>query len=96
VPTPTPPPPPTEPPPPPPTPTPTPTPITVGEYRCVFLAVAAFGINADGFEVGSVSGPDDPMAVVIGQNPAPGTELPPGSEIDLLTQAEPVETCPPD
>ncbi len=97
TPTPPPPPPPTEPPPPPPTPTPTPTPapITVGEYRCVTLANAAFQIDNDGFEVGSVSGPNEPDAVVIGQDPAQGTQLPPGSEIDLTTEAQPVATCPP-
>jgi serine/threonine-protein kinase len=95
VPTPTPPPPPTEPPPPPPTPTPTPEPLEVGDYRCVTLANAAFQIDNDGFEVGSVSGPNDPDAVVIAQDPAQGAELPPGSEIDLTTQTPPVETCPP-
>jgi serine/threonine-protein kinase len=95
VPTPTPPPPPTEPPPPPPTPTPTPEPLEVGDYRCVTLAIAAFQIDNDGFEVGSVSGPNDPDAVVIAQDPAQGAELPLGSEIDLTTQTPPVETCPP-
>jgi beta-lactam-binding protein with PASTA domain len=93
VPTPTPPPPPTEPPPPP--PTPTPEPLEVGDYRCVTLAVAAFRIDFDGFEVGSVSGPNDPDAIVLAQDPAPGAEAPPGSAIDLTTQALPVETCPP-
>jgi hypothetical protein len=61
----------------------------------VTLAVAAFRIDFDGFEVGSISGPNDPDAIVLAQDPAPGTEAPPGSAIDLTTQALPVETCPP-
>ncbi len=94
TPTPPPPPPPTEPPPPPPTPTPAPQPITVGEYRCMLLAIAEFQIEADGFEVGSVSGPNEPDAEVVAQDPAPGEERLPGSEIDLTTEAQPVATCP--
>jgi eukaryotic-like serine/threonine-protein kinase len=96
TPTPPPPPPPTQPPPPPPTPTPTPPPITVGEYRCVLLAIAAFQIEADGFQVGNISGPNDPDAEVVAQDPAPGEVRPPGSQIDLTTEAQPVATCPTD
>jgi eukaryotic-like serine/threonine-protein kinase len=94
TPTPPPPPPPTQPPPPPPTPTPTPPPITVGEYRCVLLAIAEFQIEADGFQVGNISGPNDPDAEVVAQDPAPGEMRPPGSQIDLTTEAQPVATCP--
>jgi beta-lactam-binding protein with PASTA domain len=82
------------PPPPPPTPTPTPPPITVGEYRCVLLAIAEFQIEADGFVVGSISGPNDPDAEVVAQDPAPSEQRPPGSQIDLTTEAQPVATCP--
>jgi beta-lactam-binding protein with PASTA domain len=84
----------TPPPPPPPTPTPAPAPITVGEYRCVLLAIAEFQIDADGFNVGTVSGPNDPDAVVVAQNPAPGAQRLPGSSIDLTTEAQPAATCP--
>ena len=84
----------TPPPPPPPTPTPTPAPITVGDYRCVLLAIAEFQIDADGFNVGTISGPNDPDAVVVAQDPAPGTARPPGSAIDLTTETQPAATCP--
>jgi serine/threonine-protein kinase len=84
----------TPPPPPPPTPTPTPAPITVGDYRCVLLAIAEFQIDADGFDVGSISGPNDPDAVVVAQDPAPGVKRPPGTDIDLTTEAQPAATCP--
>ena len=94
TPTPPPPPPPTPTPPPPPTPTPAPQPITVGEYRCMLLAIAEFQIEADGFEVGDISGPNDPDAEVVAQDPAPGEERLPGSAIDLTTEAQPVATCP--
>jgi beta-lactam-binding protein with PASTA domain len=84
----------TPPPPPPPTPTPTPAPITVGDYRCVLLAIAEFQIDADGFDVGTISGPNNPDAVVVAQDPAPGAERAPGTNIDLTTEAQPVATCP--
>jgi hypothetical protein len=91
TPTPPPPPPPTEPPP---TPTPTPAPLTVGEYRCDLLAVARIKIENDGFQVGSVSGPNDDASVVVAQDPAQGELRPPGSQIDLTVVAQPAETCP--
>ena len=94
TPTPPPPPPPTEPPPPPPTPTPAPEPITVGDYRCKLLAIAQFEIESAGFEVGDVSGPNDPESEVVAQDPAPGEERLPGSTIDLTTENQPVATCP--
>jgi beta-lactam-binding protein with PASTA domain len=84
----------TPPPPPPPTPTPTPAPVTVNDYRCVLLAISEFQIDADGFTVGSISGPNDPNAVVVAQDPAPGAQRPPGSAIDLTTESQPVATCP--
>ncbi len=99
-PTPTPPPPPpptpTPPPPPPPTPTPTPEPepLEVGEYRCVLLAIAEVQIEADGFEVGNISGPDEDDAMVVDQDPEPGDERSPGAAIDLVTESQPVATCP--
>jgi beta-lactam-binding protein with PASTA domain len=96
TPTPAPTPPPTPPPPPPPTPTPTPAPIAVGNYTCVLLVQAQAQIEIDGFEVGSISGSNDPASIVIAQDPAPGTLRPRGSEIDLTTQDQPVETCPAD
>lgn len=85
---------PTPPPPPPPTPTPEPEPLTVGEYRCVPLADARLEIEADGFEVGSISGPNGDDAVVVAQAPAPGEERNPGAAIDLTTEVQPVATCP--
>jgi hypothetical protein len=60
----------------------------------VLLAIAEFQIEADGFEVGSVSGPNDPDAIVVAQDPPPGEERNPGAAIDLTTEAQPVATCP--
>ena len=51
-------------------------------------------LDADGFEVGNVSGPNDPDSMVVAQDPAPGELRPPGSEIDLTTEPQPVATCP--
>jgi beta-lactam-binding protein with PASTA domain len=93
-PTPTPPPPPTAPPPPPPTATPTQAPITVDDYRCTLLALAQAEIQNDGLTVGSVSGPNDPAAIVVWQNPEPGDVVPPGTEVDLTTVDAPAPTCP--
>jgi beta-lactam-binding protein with PASTA domain len=60
----------------------------------VLLAVARIQIENDGFEVGSVSGPNDDASVVVAQDPSPGDSRPPGSEIDLTVVAQPAETCP--
>jgi beta-lactam-binding protein with PASTA domain len=68
--------------------------LTVGEYRCTLLALAKAEIQNDGFAVGSVSGPDDDASLVVAQDPAPGVQVPPGTQIDLTVVAEPAETCP--
>ena len=92
-PTPTPPPPPTPTPPPPPTPTPQ-VDLQVGEYRCQLLGLARAEIEIDGFEVGSISGPNDDASWVVWQDPQPDSEEPPGTEIDLWTVEQPAPTCP--
>jgi serine/threonine-protein kinase len=90
IPTPTPPPPPTQPP-----PTPTPGPITVGEYRCVLLLFAQVEIENDGFQVGTIHGPDQADTYVVWQDPAPGLKRPRGTEIELWTVEQPAPTtCP--
>ena len=73
---------------------PTPAPITVGEYRCTILALSESQIDADGFTVGSVSGPNAPDSIVIAQDPAPGLKRAAGSPIDLTVVTAPAETCP--
>jgi serine/threonine-protein kinase len=86
---------PTPPPTPPPvTPAPTPERITVGEYRCNILALAEGEISVDGFTVGSISGPNNPDAMVVWQQPAPGVKRAPGTAIDLWTVDQPAPTCP--
>jgi eukaryotic-like serine/threonine-protein kinase len=76
-----------------PTPTPTPAPINVGDYRCVTFEEATDAIEADGFTVGDVTTvpetyPGGPEALVIDQDPNPGTKRKPGTAIDL-TVADP-------
>jgi membrane peptidoglycan carboxypeptidase len=81
-----------------PTPPPTeaPEPVTVRDYRCVTFDEALTLIQEDGFELGEVVPSDgSPDDIVIAQNPAPDSEVPPGSAIDLAIQPEPVEPCPP-
>jgi serine/threonine-protein kinase len=89
---------PTPPPPPPPTPAPTPVPtpapLTVHDYRCRLLAVARAEIQNDGFTVGSISGPNDDASVVIAQDPAPDSQRPPLSKINLTVVDPPAATCP--
>ena len=52
-------------------------------------------IENDGFEVGSISGPNADEAVVVWQQPQPGAERPAGIEIDLWTVDQPAPTtCP--
>ncbi len=87
-----------------PTPTPVPTPIVtpapfpVYDYRCVQLAAAEAALQADGFTVGTITGPSgfDTTWPVGGQNPAPGATAVPGTPIDL-TVYDPASlaTCPP-
>jgi serine/threonine-protein kinase len=87
--------------PPPPTPTPTPAPINVGNYLCMTLEEASDAIVADGFKVGTVTPepagyPGGPDAIVIDQDPNPGTKHRPGTSIKL-TVYDPASlaTCPP-
>jgi beta-lactam-binding protein with PASTA domain len=73
-------------------PTPTTAPIAVGNYKNVALSIAQAQLQTDGFTLGTVSPPGaDPSWCVIDQNPAPGTQRPPGTAIDLTTDTAP---CP--
>ncbi|HEY4227829.1 MAG TPA: Stk1 family PASTA domain-containing Ser/Thr kinase [Candidatus Limnocylindrales bacterium] len=76
------------------TPKPTPSTLTVKDYRCTLLAIAQAQIQNDGFALGSVSGPNDPASIVVAQDPAPNTQQPPGTPINLTVVAAPAETCP--
>ena len=76
------------------TPAPTPQRITVGDYRCNILVLAQGEISNDGFQVGTISGPNNPDAMVVWQQPAPGVKRAPGTEIDLWTVDQPAPTCP--
>jgi beta-lactam-binding protein with PASTA domain len=106
TPTPTPPPTPTPTPPPTPTPAPTPepTPVQVGNYAagCAETLEQATGeIGAAGLTLGAVfSGsssnfgqPDPATWLVAQQYPAPGSLVPPGTEVDLLVKS-PADVCP--
>jgi serine/threonine-protein kinase len=92
TPTPTPPPTPTPTPPPTPTPTPPPTPtpgpVNVGDYTCQTLEDATTNIGDDGFSGGVLTpvSPGSPAQdwLVVGQDPAPGSKQPLGTEIDLM------------
>jgi eukaryotic-like serine/threonine-protein kinase len=86
-----------------PTPTPRPTPPpppptqnlrNVGDYRCQVLDVAKADIANDGFQVGTITGPNNDVALVTWQDPQPGSKHPPGSTIDLWTVDQPAPTCP--
>jgi serine/threonine-protein kinase len=87
-----------------PTPTPQPTPPpppptqnlrNVGDYRCVLLALASSEISNDGFQVGTITGSQDPASIVMWQDPQPGSKRPPGSAINLWTVDQPAPTtCP--
>jgi eukaryotic-like serine/threonine-protein kinase len=92
---------PTEAPTPTPSPAPTPSPVadlTVGDYRCITVAVAQSQLESDGFTLGTVTKPSgsDPSWPVGEQSPAPDSKEPPGSRIDL-TVYDPASlaTCPP-
>lgn len=88
-----------------PTPTPSPAPtatpvadLTVGDYRCLNLADAQAQLDADGFTLGTVTKPSnaDPSWPVGIQDPAPGSEEPPGTRIDLeVFEPSSLATCPP-
>ncbi len=86
---------------PPPTEAPTPTPVadlTVGDYRCVAFTDAQSTLESDGFTLGTVTAPPgyDTSWPVGGQDPAPGSEAPPGSRIDLdVYDPASLATCPP-
>ena len=93
---------PTPPPTPAPTPTPTPGPSNVGSYVCMTFAAAQVAIEADGFNVGAITylppgyTGTDPNQVVTAQSPAPGTNRPHGSTIDLsVYDSASLATCPP-
>jgi hypothetical protein len=59
------------------------------------LLLARTAIENDGFEVGTISGPNDDAAYVVWQQPQPGAQRPPGAEIDLTTVDQPAPTtCP--
>ena len=93
-----------------PTPTPAPTPTrqptpppppptqnlkNVGDYRCVLLALASSEISNDAFQVGTITGSQDPASIVMWQDPQPGSKRPPGTAIDLWTVDQPAPTtCP--
>jgi eukaryotic-like serine/threonine-protein kinase len=87
-----------------PTPTPQPTPQpppptqnlrNVGDYRCVLLALAESEIGNDGFQVGTITGSQDPASIVTWQDPAPGSKHSPGTAINLWTVDQPAPTtCP--
>jgi serine/threonine-protein kinase len=87
-----------------PTPTPRPTPPpppptqnlrNVGDYRCVLLALASSEISNDGFQVGTINGPQPPESWVMWQDPQPGSKHAPGTAIDLWTVDQPAPTtCP--
>jgi beta-lactam-binding protein with PASTA domain/tRNA A-37 threonylcarbamoyl transferase component Bud32 len=83
---------------PPPTPTPTPTPaptmLQVGEYRCTLLAIAQAEIDNDHFQVGTISGPNDPASIVVQQDPLPNTLASSGASINLTVVSAPAATCP--
>jgi len=93
---------PTPPPTAPPTPTPTPLPTTpvvtpgvrpVGNYTCMTLTQASAAIGADGFTLGTVTGP--PSGKVVAQSPAAGSIEAVGSSIDLTFEDPPTSiTCP--
>ena len=93
---------PTPPPTAPPTPTPTPLPTTpvvtpgvrpVGNYTCMTLAQASAAISADGFTLGTVTGP--PSGKVVAQSPAASSIEAVGSPIDLTFEDPPTSiTCP--
>jgi beta-lactam-binding protein with PASTA domain/tRNA A-37 threonylcarbamoyl transferase component Bud32 len=88
---------------PPPTPTPTPAPINVGDYQCVTLEEATDQIEADGFNVGTITPqpagyPGGSDALVIDQDPNPGAKRKPGTKINLTVYdpaSYPFATCPP-
>lgn len=83
------------------TPTPpatvSPTPVTVAYYLCVDLATARAQIEGAGLKVGTLvyqgGGSGDDSWIVHDQFPAPGTRVPPGSEVSLILDA-PDAPCP--
>ncbi|MBF6605958.1 MAG: Stk1 family PASTA domain-containing Ser/Thr kinase [Chloroflexi bacterium] len=80
---------------PPPTATPQPTPTfgTVGNYSCKTFAEASAAISADGYTLGSFSGP--PSGKVVAQTPAAGSSEPPGMSIGLTFEDPPTSiSCP--
>ena len=82
-----------------PVPTPPPPPPTqnmknVGDYRCQLLAIAKNAIGLDDFTVGTINGPTAVDSWVVWQDPAPGSNQPAGSAIDLWTVDQPAPTCP--
>ena len=77
-----------------PTPTPAPTMLKVGEYRCTLLAIAQAEIENDHFQVGTITGPNDPASIVVAQDPAPNTLANAGTNINLTVVSAPAPTCP--
>jgi hypothetical protein len=66
----------------------------VHDYRCTLLEIAQAEIQNDHFALGSVSGPNDPASIVVAQDPAPNTQEPAGTPINLTVVSAPAETCP--
>jgi beta-lactam-binding protein with PASTA domain len=81
-------------PPPPPPPTPTPAPVSVADYRCDVVGIARVRIENDRLVVGSITDPSDDNAMVVWQDPEPGTVVPPGTAVNLITVKQPAPTCP--
>jgi beta-lactam-binding protein with PASTA domain len=69
--------------------------LRVGDYRCQTLGEAKAQIVEDGFEVGTIEPPLAPTDdwYVAEQDPAPGEERDPGTQIDLLTEVDVPPTC---
>jgi beta-lactam-binding protein with PASTA domain len=65
----------------------------VGDYTCKNLTDAKAAIIADGFKVGTVTGPVSGVVVI--QSPAAGVVAPFQSEIDLTLEAPSPSACPP-
>jgi len=84
-----------------PTPPPTDPPRNVGDYRCRSLEDAIAAIEGDGFVPGSVVGEPpgyspDGSSTVIAQDPAPGSNRPAGTPVDLVvTDPASLPDCPP-
>ncbi len=68
----------------------------MGDYRCITYAEAQAAIEDNDLTVGTVDPPDSaPTDLVVAQDPAPGTQVLPGTPVNLGLAPPPVDPCPP-